>query len=100
MAMESWVLIGGIAVVPFVAAIVRLMSVTWPGVNWTRWRPMACVVVGVILGVVAGPIAVGTINDLRDSLLLGLGAGLSASGLYGVTDTVRDAVQDRGGSRE
>ena len=90
MSSESWVLVGGIMVVPFVSGLVRAVAVAWPGVDWSRWRPMLCIVVGVLLAMVAGPGSVDGWRAVWDRVILGVAVGLSAAGLYSGVGMVRN----------
>ena len=75
----------GLAGVPVIIAAVQIVK---SFVEDRRFYPIIALVVGLILNMIA---AVATQSDPRRALLLGLVAGLAASGLYSQGKMVRES---------
>ncbi len=86
--MDENVVLGGMAAIPFIVAIVGGLKSFVP----PRTVPFVAMVIGVIWNV---GLTVGTDEFSREDIFLGMVIGLAASGLYSAGTSVVDEIQDR-----
>lgn len=76
---------GGLVI--FVTLLMELLKRTLPGLDVTRWGPLMAVLTGIVVSVIA-VLALGLSTDpafgikVFNAVILGVFAGLGASGLY------------------